>query len=94
MSDKWQAGHYLMVSMMGPQFAAAVEGAANAGNFGNVVLGIALRPAPGDGTSLARAPGPGFIPLILVAVRRQAVQIVDVDPFPFVAFRLLAGRGF
>ena len=37
MSDKWQAGHDLMVSMMGRQFAAAVEGEARAGNFGSPV---------------------------------------------------------
>lgn len=42
MSDKWQAGHDLMVSMMGPQFAAAVEGAANAGNFGADIARLAI----------------------------------------------------
>lgn len=48
MKDKWQAGHDLMVSMMGPQFAAGVEGAANAGNFGSDVARMAIEFAFGD----------------------------------------------
>ena len=48
MSDKWQAGHDLMVSMMGPQFAAAVEGAARAGNFGSDIARMAIEFAFGD----------------------------------------------
>lgn len=48
MSDKWQAGHGLMVSMMGPQFAAGVEGAAKAGNFGADIARMAIEFAFGD----------------------------------------------
>jgi 4-carboxymuconolactone decarboxylase len=48
MSDKWQAGHDLMVSMMGPQFAAGVEGAAQAGNFGADIARMAIEFAFGD----------------------------------------------
>lgn len=48
MSDRWQAGHDLMVSMMGPQFAAGVEGAAQAGNFGADIARMAIEFAFGD----------------------------------------------
>jgi 4-carboxymuconolactone decarboxylase len=48
MSDKWQTGHDLMVSMMGPQFAAGVEGAARAGNFGSDIARMAVEFAFGD----------------------------------------------
>jgi len=48
MNDKWQAGHDLMVSMMGPQFAAGVEGAAKAGNFGSDIARMAIEFAFGD----------------------------------------------
>ena len=47
-SDKWQAGHDLMVDMMGPQFAAGVEGAARAGNFGADIARMAIEFAFGD----------------------------------------------
>jgi 4-carboxymuconolactone decarboxylase len=48
MSDKWQAGHDLVVSMMGPQFAAGIEGAAKAGNFGSDIARMAIEFAFGD----------------------------------------------
>ncbi len=48
MSDKWQRGHDLMVNMMGPQFAAGVEGAAKAGNFGSDIARMAIEFAFGD----------------------------------------------
>jgi 4-carboxymuconolactone decarboxylase len=48
MNDKWQAGHDLMVSMMGPQFAAGVEAAAQAGGFGADVARMAIEFAFGD----------------------------------------------
>ncbi len=48
MTDKWQAGHDLMTSMMGPQFAAAVEGAAKAGTFGSDIARMAIEFAFGD----------------------------------------------
>jgi 4-carboxymuconolactone decarboxylase len=48
MNDKWQAGHDLMTSMMGPQFAAGVEGAAQAGNFGSDIARMAIEFAFGD----------------------------------------------
>jgi len=48
MNDKWQAGHDLMASMMGPQFAAGVEGAANSGNFGADIARMAIEFAFGD----------------------------------------------
>jgi 4-carboxymuconolactone decarboxylase len=48
MNEKWQAGHDLMTSMMGPQFAAGVEGAAQAGNFGSDIARMAIEFAFGD----------------------------------------------
>jgi 4-carboxymuconolactone decarboxylase len=48
MNDKWQAGHDLMTSMMGPEFAAGVEGAAKAGNFGSTIARMAIEFAFGD----------------------------------------------
>jgi 4-carboxymuconolactone decarboxylase len=48
MNDKWQAGHDLMTSMMGPEFAAGVEGAAKAGNFGSDIARMAIEFAFGD----------------------------------------------
>jgi 4-carboxymuconolactone decarboxylase len=48
MNDKWQAGHDLMTSMMGPEFAAGVEGAAKAGNFGSEIARMAIEFAFGD----------------------------------------------
>jgi 4-carboxymuconolactone decarboxylase len=48
MNDKWQAGHDLMASMMGPEFAAGVEGAAKAGNFGSEIARMAIEFAFGD----------------------------------------------
>jgi len=48
MNAKWQAGHDLMTSMMGPQFAAGVEGAATAGTFGSDIARMAIEFAFGD----------------------------------------------
>lgn len=48
MNEKWQAGHELMVSMMGPQFAAALEANANSGAFGADVGRMAIEFAFGD----------------------------------------------
>src|SRR6478672_5196657 len=48
MNDKWQAGHDLMTSMMGPEFAAGVEGAAKANNFGSEIARMAIEFAFGD----------------------------------------------
>lgn len=48
MNDKWQAGHDLILSMMGPQFTAGIEGAAKAGNFGSDIARMAIEFAFGD----------------------------------------------
>jgi Uncharacterized homolog of gamma-carboxymuconolactone decarboxylase subunit len=48
MSDHWQAGHELLVSMMGPQFAEGIESAARAGNFGSDIARLAIEFAFGS----------------------------------------------
>ena len=48
MNDKWQAGHDLLMSMMGPEFTAGIEGAARAGNFGSDIARMAIEFAFGD----------------------------------------------
>jgi 4-carboxymuconolactone decarboxylase len=48
MNDKWQAGHDLILSMMGPQFTAGIEGAAKAGTFGSDIARMAIEFAFGD----------------------------------------------
>jgi 4-carboxymuconolactone decarboxylase len=48
MNDKWQAGHDLMVRMMGPQFADAMEANARSGGFGADVARLAIEQAFGD----------------------------------------------
>ena len=48
MSDKWKAGHELMLKMMGPEFAGSMETNANAGGFGADVNRMAVEHAFGD----------------------------------------------
>jgi 4-carboxymuconolactone decarboxylase len=48
MNDKWQRGHELVTSMMGPEFAAGIEGAAKAGHFGSDIARMAIEWAFGD----------------------------------------------
>ena len=48
MNEKWQAGHELMVSMMGPEFAAALEANASSGAFGADVGRMAIEFAFGS----------------------------------------------
>jgi 4-carboxymuconolactone decarboxylase len=48
MSDKWQAGHDLMVKVMGPEFATALEAHAKSGAFAADVGRMAIEHAFGD----------------------------------------------
>lgn len=48
MSDKRQAGHELMLKMMGPEFAAALEANAGSGGFASDVGRMAIEFAFGD----------------------------------------------
>lgn len=48
MSDKWQAGHELMVKMMGPDFAKAIEASASSGAFASDVARMAIEHAFGS----------------------------------------------
>lgn len=47
-NDKWRAGHELMVKMMGPEFAAALEANARSGGFAADVGRMAIEQAFGD----------------------------------------------
>lgn len=48
MNDRWKAGYELMLTMMGPGFAAGMEGNAAAGGFCSDVNRLAVEQAFGD----------------------------------------------
>ncbi|MFL6877657.1 carboxymuconolactone decarboxylase family protein [Pseudomonas marginalis] len=48
MNENWQAGHELMVGMMGPEFAKAIEAGATSGGFAADVARMAIEHAFGS----------------------------------------------